>query len=392
MPRMIEALRLWAPPVATMAVVSISLSISVPLFALLLERSGASATEVGINHTIAAIAMVLTAVVLPLVLARVGVIALMVASIGLVALSMLAIPLSDSPVWWGILRFGWGVAGTALFFASEFWLVSVTPEETRGRIVGLYVLILSGSYMVGPVLLNLWGIDGWMIYTVTTVIILAAALPVLIGRRHAPASRTEERQPASRQWRFFLTDPVIMWGVALFGIIEFGAVGLVTVWGLSSGFDQETSVNFVFWLACGSMAFQLPVGWAADRFDRRTLLAIAGGVSVLMPLAIISVEQSALAISACAFVWGGVAVSFYSLALTELGSRYKGTDLAAANAAVMLAYGMGALIGPMSFGAAMDAVGPDGLLWLAAAIGACYVGLVLLRMLIRPRIGVDSPH
>ena len=35
-----------------------------------------------------------------------------------------------------------------------------------------------------------------------------------------------------------------------------------------------------FWLAFGSMAFQIPVGWAADRFDRRSLLAIAGAVSL----------------------------------------------------------------------------------------------------------------
>ena len=33
---------LWAPAVATMAVVSITLSISMPLFALLLERDGES--------------------------------------------------------------------------------------------------------------------------------------------------------------------------------------------------------------------------------------------------------------------------------------------------------------------------------------------------------------
>ena len=385
MSRIAEALRLWGPPIATMAVVSVSLSISVPLFALLLDRSGASATEVGINHTIAAVAMVLTAMVLPGILARTGVVPLMLASIALVALSMLAIPLWDSAIWWGFLRFGWGVAGTALFFASEFWLVSVTPEETRGRIVGLYVLILSGSYMIGPLLLNLVGIDGWLLYGLTTVIILVAAFPVLLGHRQAPPSRTEERQPASRQLRFYVTDPVIMWGVTLFGVIEFGALGLVTVWGLSSGFDQETSVTFVFWLAAGSMAFQLPVGWAADRFDRRTLLGIAGGISVLMPLMILAFGTSSAAISASAFIWGGAAVSFYSLALTELGSRYKGADLAAANAGVMLAYGMGALIGPLGFGSAMDWVGPNGLLYLAAGIGACYVVLVVLRMILRPR-------
>ena len=386
------AIRVWAPPIATMAVVSISILISVPLFALLLDRAGVSATGVGLNHTIAALAMVATALVLPRVLARTGVVRLMLWSIVLVAFSMILIPVWESPWWWAVLRLGWGVAGTALFFASEFWLISSTPDEVRGRIVGLYVLVLSGSYMLGPLLLNLLGIDSLLTYLVPTLIILASAIPVLWGRAHAPqAGRDDdERPPALAMLKYFRSDPVILWGVVLFGVFEFGALGLVTIWGLASGFDRETSVAFVFWIAFGSMAFQLPVGWAADRFDRRKLLALAGAVSLAMPLAILYWSGSVTMISALAFVWGGMAVSFYSLALTELGTRYRGAKLAEGNASVVLAYGLGALIGPMAFGASMDVVPPDGLLWLAAFAGGAYCALVVYRIAARPRTPLDS--
>lgn len=391
MASLLNAFRIWAPPVATMAVMSVSLSISVPLFSLLLDRVGVSATGVGLNHTIAAVAMVVTSLVLPRVLARTGVVALMLGSIGFLALSMLLIPLWESPWWWAVLRLGWGVTATALFFASEFWLISSTPDEIRGRIVGLYVLVLSGSYMIGPLLLNLLGIDSIWTYLVPTVIILASAVPVVLGRQHAPAQGEARERPRSLSMlRFFRSDPVVLWGVVLFGVIEFGALGLVTIWGLASGFDRETAVAFVFWIAFGSMAFQFPVGWAADRFDRRTLLAWAGAVSLFMPLAIVLWAETVALISALAFIWGGMAVSFYSLALTELGSRYRGADLAEGNASVMLAYGLGALAGPMAFGAAMDAVPPDGLLWLAAASGGAYCTLVLWRMATRPRSTLDS--
>ena len=95
-------------------------------------------------------------------------------------------------------------------------------------------------------------------------------------------------------------------------------------------------------------------------------------------------------ISALAFVWGGMAVSFYSLALTELGTRYRGAKLAEGNASVVLAYGLGALIGPMAFGASMDVVPPDGLLWLAAFAGGAYCALVVYRIAARPRTPLDS--
>lgn len=385
------AFRVWAPPVATMAVMSVSLSISVPLFSLLLDRAGVSATGVGLNHTIAAVAMVITSLVLPRVLSRTGAVALMLGAIGILALSMLLIPVWESPWWWAVLRLGWGVAATALFFASEFWLISSTPDAIRGRVVGLYVLVLSGSYMIGPLLLNLLGIDSLWTYLVPTLIILASAVPVVLGRHNAPAQGAAEDRPRSLGLlRFFGTDPVVLWGVVLFGVIEFGALGLVTIWGLASGFDRETAVAFVFWIAFGSMAFQVPVGWAADRFDRRMLLAWAGAVSLVMPLAIVLWADSVVLISALAFVWGGMAVSFYSLALTELGNRYRGAELADGNAALMLAYGLGALAGPMAFGAAMDAFPPDGLLWLAAAVGGAYCALVVWRIITRPRSGLDS--
>ena len=52
------ALVRWAPAMATMAVVCITLSMSMPLFSLLLERLGASGTEIGLNQMVAALAMV----------------------------------------------------------------------------------------------------------------------------------------------------------------------------------------------------------------------------------------------------------------------------------------------------------------------------------------------
>ena len=158
-------------------------------------------------------------------------------------------------------------------------------------------------------------------------------MPVVLGRHLAPSAHSETRPGSLSAIRFFRSDPMVIWGVVLFGVIEFGAMGLVPVWGLRVGHSQEFAVSLVFWLAFGAMAFQLPVGWAADRFDRRKLLGFAGLTSVIAPLIAIAWAESVAVLSAVALVWGGMAVACYSLALTELGARYKGGVLAAANAA-----------------------------------------------------------
>jgi hypothetical protein len=47
------------------------------------------------------------------------------------------------------------------------------------------------------------------------------------------------------------------------------------------------------------------------------------------------------------FVWGGLAAGLYTVALIELGARYSGATLVSATAAVVTAYGVGALVGPL---------------------------------------------
>jgi MFS family permease len=370
----------WAAPIAAISTVSISLSLSVPLYALLLERMGASGTVIGLNSMAASVAMVLSAPLLPLVIARTGLVALMLGAVALMALAMAAIPVWPSVWWWAALRFCWGAAATVLFFGSEYWLVAIAPDALRGRLIAVYSMVLAGSYMLGPVLLNLIGPDSWLTFAVPTAIILAAGAPIWFGRRRAPAARHGAPVHPLAPLGFFRSDPLILWGVVLFGMIEFGGMALVTNWGLRSGYAEAAAVALVFWLAFGSLAFQWPIGWAADRFERRRMLALAGACSAAAPLAMVAFSHAYPLVAAGAVLWGGMAVALYTLALTELGARYRGAVLAEGNAAVILAYGIGALLSPVAFGTAMEIVPPDGLLWLAALAALAYLGLAAARI------------
>ena len=375
----------WAAPIAAISVVSISLSLTWPLYSLLLERSGASGTLIGLNHTMSSLAMVLTAPLLPAVVGRVGLVPLMLCGLAVMAVTLPTIPLIPSIWWWSFLRFLWGVAGSTLFFASEYWLVAVAPDRLRGRLIAVYSIVLAGCYMLGPLILNLTGVDSWLTYAVPTAIVLAAAVPVVLGRRLVPSRGHGARARPLSTLRFFRSDPLILWGVVLFGVVEFGGNSLITVWGLRTGYVQELAVALVFWISFGSMLFQLPIGWAADRLDRRKMLAVAGLGSAAAPVAMALLSDSYAAAAAGAVLWGGLAVALYTLALTELGARYSGGTLAEANAAVILAYGLGALVSPTAFGTAMELVPPDGLLWLAAAAALVYVALAGWRLRRRPR-------
>ncbi len=87
-----------------------------------------------------------------------------------------------------------------------------------------------------------------------------------------------------------------------------------------------------------------------------------------------------LALYAVLFVWGGSTGALYTVGLAHLGARFAGADLASANAAFVLLYNVGLVIGPPVAGGGMDALPPHGFPLSLAAFFALYVAIVLWRL------------
>jgi len=85
------------------------------------------------------------------------------------------------------------------------------------------------------------------------------------------------------------------------------------------------------------------------------------------------------------FVWGGFIAGIYTVGLAHLGSSFKGSDLAAANAAFAFLYAVGSIAGPGVGGIGIDVWRPYGLLVAVAGLGALLVAVVAWRILAVPR-------
>jgi MFS family permease len=117
----------------------------------------------------------------------------------------------------------------------------------------------------------------------------------------------------------------------------------------------------------------------ADRFDRRRLLILCGSAgvagAVLTPFAI----HTPALMYALLFFWGGIIMGIYTIGLTLVGERFKGGELASANAAYVMLYAAGLFCGPMVGGVALDAWNPHGLMAELAVISLIYVIFLILR-------------
>jgi MFS family permease len=120
----------------------------------------------------------------------------------------------------------------------------------------------------------------------------------------------------------------------------------------SLGWDESGGTRLIAILMVGAIALQLPIGWLADTVDRRRLVVGLSALAGVGALAWPFVLHTPWLAYAVVFVWGGLLVGIYTTFLTILGSRFEGPTLVGVFATVGLAWGAGALAGPVLVGAA----------------------------------------
>lgn len=169
--------------------------------------------------------------------------------------------------------------------------------------------------------------------------------------------------------------------VLVFGAVETGGFALFPVYGSRIGYTEADAALLLSVIGLGNVLLQIPLGLLSDRMrDRRHLLVICALVGLAGMLALPYAAGNWMASAAILFVWGGVVAGLYTIGLAHLGSRLTGRDLASANAAFVLCYGLGMLVGPQAIGIGMDLYGVDGFAYSIAVFFALYLGLAAIRL------------
>jgi MFS family permease len=363
--------------ISTVSIVGIGLSLTIPLLSMRLEQAQVPAWFNGVNTAVAGLATLVGAPFVPRVAQRVGVWRLLVAALGVGILTLLAFAATDKPALWLALRLPFGFALTTLFVIGEYWVVAAAPPARRGFIMGIYATVLSLGFAIGPALLMTIGAQGIAPFMAGAILFAVAGLPVALAR-----GRTPELEPsaAAPVLRFLGAAPVATLAALAFGAVETGGMGLFPVYALRAGFGEAAGPLLVTLVAVGNMIFQIPLGWAADRFDKpRFLVALAAFGLVGASIMPVAAHFGLWTLGAVLLIWGGVVSGMYTVGLAHLGARFTGAELASANAAFIMFYALGMLAGPPALGSALDVWSPNGLFFGLAALFAAYLGAIALR-------------
>ena len=353
--------------IVCLMVFDVTTGLTYPLLALILEERGVSTLTNGLNASMMPLGLVVTAPLIPAVAHRLGPWRFAVACIAVTAGVLALFRIWDSLGVWFALRFLLGAAVGGLFAISEVWINELATGRNRGRVIAVYSSLLSLGFASGPLLLPTTGTQGWPPFLVGIGFALAGLVFLLSARRSIPAPPTEGR---ASFLAFLPLAPALLAAAFIFGVFDTAAMALLPLYGLRKGLDEATASYLLGALIAGNVALQFPLGWLADKTERRGVMIACAGIALLggllLPAAIDTFWRWPLVV-----VWGTAAFGVYTLALVELGDRFTGSRLLAGTAAFTAMFGLGGIAGPALAGAAMERFGPDGLPWvLAGAYGA----------------------
>ena len=347
--------------------------------------------------------------IVPRMMATVGHVRVFGTLTSLASLTILIYPLFIDPWIWTLMRILTGVAYAGLYIVVESWLNEKATNETRGQLLAIYLVVGFVGVAGGQLLLNLYDPANFELFTLVSVLVSAAAVPVLVSAARAPEFEAPE---AMGLFRLYTISPLGTLGMVLVGAVDGILIGMGPVYGFKM-YGTEFAAPFMTAVFVGGLLFTWPIGKLSDMFDRRRVIvataAVCIGVSLMgvvyeppgpsfnfepyHPIQAIGTGNMASdsnRLLLVGLIFGGVALPLYSLCVAHANDHLMPKQMVAASSTLIMANGMGAMIGPNIGGLAMDLLGTPGFFWALAAINVLFVAFGLHRMTVRPPLSTQE--
>ena len=297
-------------------------------------------------------------------------------------MGLLAHVLTTSPYIWAALRVASGLCVAGAYTVIEAWLQARATNASRGRTMGRYRLTDMGAQLAAQMLVGVMEPASYVTYVTLALICCAALLPITLSRTAPPVTA---HAPRLRPALAVICSPLATMAVIVAAVsgASFRMVG--PVYGQEVGLRADQIAVFLGAYILGGAIVQWPIGWLADRFDRRHVLiglSLAAIASSALSASLTDLPTAGILITAGLF--GVTTFPIYSVAAAH-AHDYAGPDeRVELTAALLFFYALGAIAAPWGSSRAIAAYGPGAMFLL---IGGSHVVLLLFgfwRMRQRP--------
>jgi len=310
----------------------------------------------------------------PIMIRRVGHVRVFAALGSFMSAGLVAFPLIAEPWAWTVLRVLVGFCMSGIYVTAESWLNDAADNRTRGKVLSAYMIAQTLGIIGAQALLTLGDAATAVLFIVASILVSISFAPILLSAGRMPA--TEVARPMSLRG-LFKKSPLGTVGIFLLGGVYATQSGMGAVFGAQIGLTADQIALFVAMLFAGALVLQYPIGWMSDRMDRRKLIFGSAALGAAFCALGWIAGDGLWVLMGAAFFAGGVTTPLYALFLAYTNDYLSGDEMPAASGGLVLTFGVGAILGPLFAGWAMQVLGPGGF-W--AVLGATFAAIALYAL------------
>ena len=294
------------------------------------------------------------------------------------AIALIAHMLILDPTAWAIMRIASGMCVAGCYTVIEAWLQAKVTNETRGRAMGVYRVVDMGASLTAQLVISVLEPASYVSYNILAIVCCAALLPLTLTTAKQPETPSS---PRLRPRLALERSPLAVFGVVVAALssASFRMVG--PFFGQVVGLSTAQFAWFLAAFVLGGALAQYPLGWLADKFDRRWVLIWLSVAAMLScGITVLGSGFGTVGIMLPAALFGLTTFPIYSVAAAHAHDFAESSERVELSAALMFYFAVGAIAAPFTASALIDAYGPAALFAMISVGHGLLIVLGLARM------------
>ncbi len=365
------------PLLLGMGVLMLGAGLQSTLLGVRAQTEGFATAAIGIVMSCYYVGFLVGTVIAPRLIRGVGHVRVFSAFAAVAAASTLCQAVFVVPGVWAAMRLVTGICFAGIYVVAESWLNDRATQETRSRLLALYMVVLYGGMGAAQFLLLVSDPATDTPFMLVAALICLAIVPLVLSAQAAPLVDTPRHVPFLELYR---RSPLGVVAVTSSGLMTSIVFSLGPVYARLSGMNDAAVATFMAGSILAGVLTQYPVGMLADRLERRAVIA---GVSLLaallaLGLTLWSDAPGALLLPTAALI-SGLVLSVYSLGVSHVNDRLDPSEMVAASSGLLLLNGGAAVVGPVVGGVLMGRYAAPAYFAILAALAAALAVFCLWR-------------
>jgi len=238
-----------------------------------------------------------------------------------------------------------GFSFAAIYIVCESWLNDRADNNSRGQLIGFYMIVLYVSNAGGVMLINLKTTSEAHLYILTSLLISIALIPILLTKKPAPEFTTPKFLSLKELYK---KSPMAFVGSFAIGMIYSALFGLLAVFGAKIGLSVFQISILVFVNVLVGAIFQYPVGKISDKYDRRTILFVLNLIAIAsLIFAFLFGSLSFYTLILFIGIHSAVSLPYYAVVISHMNDFLEKEEIVSASSTLTLVNALGMVTGPL---------------------------------------------